>query len=95
MDLQYIFQKIEERKEELFQLLSSLVKIDSQNFSSHGNEKEVAEYVHKLCLDMGLESALYSPMDLEGFAEHPDYMPEPGSARFCKSKEHLHSCRSR
>lgn len=78
MDLQYIFQKIEERKEELFQLLSSLVKIDSQNFSSHGNEKEVAEYVHKLCLDMGLESALYSPMDLEGFAEHPDYMPNHG-----------------
>ena len=51
MDLQYIFQKIEERKEELFQLLSSLVKIDSQNFSSHGNEKEVAtnEYQENIC----------------------------------------------
>lgn len=78
MELQHIFKRIDQRKEELFQLLSSLVQIDSQNFSSHGNEKEIAEYIHKLCLGMGLESALYSPMELEGFENHPDYMPGHG-----------------
>ena len=78
MDIQYIFRRIEERKEELFDLLSRLVKIDSQNFSSHGNEKEICQYIHKLCLDMGLDSAMYSPMELENFADHPDYMPNHG-----------------
>ena len=78
MDIQKVFQKIEEEKEELFQLLSSLVKIDSQNFSSYGNEKEICEYIDGLCREMGLESVLYSPMELEGFADHPDYMPNHG-----------------
>ena len=78
MEPKYLFEKIEARKEELFQLLSSLVQIDSQNFATHGNEKELAQYMHKLCLEMGLESAMYSPMELEGFADHPDYMPGHG-----------------
>ena len=78
MDIQKVFRKIEEEKEELFQLLSSLVKIDSQNFSSYGKEKEICEYIHKYCEDLGLESAMYSPMELEGFENHPDYMPNHG-----------------
>ena len=78
MDIQQIFAMIDDRKEELFRLLSDLVKIDSQNFSSYGREKEICRYIHKLCLDMGLESAMYSPMELEGFAQHPDYMPGHG-----------------
>ena len=75
MDIQTVFAAIEARKEELFDLLSRLVKIDSQSFGSWGKEKEIAEYIHGLCLEMGLESSLYSPMELENFAEHPDYMP--------------------
>ena len=78
MDMELVFQTIEARKEELFQLLSSLVKIDSQNFSSYGKEKEICEYIHKYCEDLGLESAMYSPMELEGFENHPDYMPNHG-----------------
>lgn len=75
MDIQTVFNVIEERKEALFDLLSCLVKIDSQSFGSWGKEKEIAEYIHSLWLEMGLESCLYSPMELEGFADHPDYMP--------------------
>lgn len=78
MDIQNVFQLIDERKEELFQLLSRLVQINSENFSSHGNEKEICEYIHKLCAGLGLESAMYSPMELPGFSEHPDYMPNHG-----------------
>ena len=78
MDMQTVFQQIEERKEELFALLSSLVKIDSQNFSSFGKEKEICEYIHGYCKELGLDSAMYSPMELEGFADHPDYMPGHG-----------------
>lgn len=75
MELQSVFQLIEERKDEMFQLLSRLVQIDSQSFGSYGREKKIAEYIHGLCQELGLESSLYSPMDLEGFADHPDYMP--------------------
>lgn len=78
MDIQRVFAMIDEKKEELFQLLSSLVQIDSQSFSSHGNEKQICEYINGLCLDMGLDSVMYSPMELEGFTEHPDYMPNRG-----------------
>ena len=45
---------IEERKEELFTLLSNLVKINSENFTTHGNEEECARYVYDLCKEMGL-----------------------------------------
>ena len=75
MELQTLYALIDERKEEMFQLLSKLVQIESQSFNTHGNEKEIAEYIHGLCLELGLESSLYSPMELEGFADHPDYMP--------------------
>lgn len=75
MQLQTIFQMIEDRKEEMFRLLSRLVQIDSQSFGSYGREKEIAEYIHTLCQELGLESSLYSPLDLEGFTDHPDYMP--------------------
>ena len=75
MQLETLFQMIDDRKEEMFELLSRLVRIESQSFGSTGNEKEIAEYIHSLCLELGLESSLYSPMELEGFADHPDYLP--------------------
>ena len=49
MDIKRICAIIDERKEELFELLSSLVKINSENFMTHGNEKALAEHVNKLC----------------------------------------------
>lgn len=74
MDIKQICKLIDERKEELFELLSNLVKINSENFVTSGNEEECARYIYKLCEDLGLEADIYSPMDIEGFAEHPDYM---------------------
>ena len=42
MEIKKICELVEARKEELFELLSSLVKINSENFMSSGNEKELA-----------------------------------------------------
>ena len=78
MDIHKIFSLIDEKKEELFGLLSRLVQINSENFSAYGNEKEICAYIHNLCREMGLESAMYSPMELPGFDKHPDYMPGHG-----------------
>lgn len=65
---------IDERKDELFQLLSNLVKINSENYGNGGNEKDCATYIYNLCKEMGLEADMYSPMEIEGFGTHPDYM---------------------
>lgn len=75
MDTKTLLNLIDERKEELFELLSSFVKINTENFRTGGNEKELAEHIHKLCLDLGLESDIYSPLEIDGFENHPDFMP--------------------
>lgn len=78
MNINYIVDLIEERKSELFETLSSLIKINSESFKSYGNEEELAGYIHDLCQKLGMESELYSPLDIPGFKNHPDYMPGRG-----------------
>lgn len=75
MNATMLCKQIEERKNELFELLSSLIKIDSESTGSHGKEEACARYVHDLCQKMGLESDMYSPLDLPDFEAHPDYLP--------------------
>lgn len=72
-DLKTMCKILEERKEELYELLCSLIKINSEDFGSTGNEKECAEYISKLCREMGLETEVYSPLEIDGFSGHPDY----------------------
>jgi len=73
MDTKKLCKLIEERREELFDMLISLININSENLPDTGNEKECAEYIHNLCLEMGLSSDIYSPLSLDGFEKHPDY----------------------
>ena len=73
-----ILNEIDNRKEELFELLSSMIKINSESYRSYGNEKELAEYIHKLNIELDLESNIYSPRDLDGVINHPDYMSGRG-----------------
>ena len=75
MDLQTICKLIDERQDELYSLLSTLVKMNSENNGVTGNEEECARYIHKLCQEYGFESDLYSPLELEGFDKNPDYLP--------------------
>lgn len=75
MDKNELLKLIDERKAELFELLSSLIKINSESFLSYGNEEECAKYVYGLCENLGLDTEIYSPLDLPDFENHPDYMP--------------------
>ncbi len=75
MDLQTICKLIDERQDELYNLLSDLIKINSENYGNGGNEEECARFIHKICQEYGFESDLYSPLELEGFDKHPDYLP--------------------
>ncbi len=78
MEVKKICELIENRKDELFELLSSMIKINSENFKTHGNEQPMAEYVYKLCQELGLESEIYSPLDIKDFKNHPDYLEGRG-----------------
>ena len=71
-----ICEKIAARKEELFALLSDLIKIDSQSFGAEGNEKQIAFFIGEKLREMGYEPDIYTPLDIPGMKEHPDYWPE-------------------
>jgi Acetylornithine deacetylase/Succinyl-diaminopimelate desuccinylase and related deacylases len=69
---------LEGNKDELFTLLSKLLKFDSQNFITHGREKECQEYITDLYRKLGLETEMYSPDSIPGIKEHPGYLPGRG-----------------
>ena len=70
-----ICDKIKTRKDELFGLLSELIQIDSQSFGARGNEKQIAFFIAEKLRQMGYEPDLYTPLDIEGMTEHPDFWP--------------------
>lgn len=77
MDLNSFFQLIDERKEDLFELVGSFIKINSESRGKEGgNEEALAKSVYLHCKDIGLDAELYSPLDIEGFTEHPEHIPE-------------------
>lgn len=70
-----ILEAIELNKERLFEILSELIKINSENFGSRGNEKEMAEFVAEKLEAMGISSDVYPPDSIPGFTEHHEYLP--------------------
>ena len=49
-----IFKYIDDNKDEMFRQLSELVKIDTQNFRSHGKENDGQDYLEKICKEIGI-----------------------------------------
>lgn len=78
MEAKEVCELIENNKNELFELLCQLIRINSENFETHGNEKACAEYINQLCLEWGFDSDMYSPLEINNFSEHPDYLPGRG-----------------
>jgi len=75
MEIKKICELIDARRDELFALLSEMIRIPSENHGSWGEEAAMAEHLRKMCLSLGLECEMYAPTDLEGFTGHPDYIP--------------------
>ena len=65
---------IEENRNRLFEILSELIKINSENFGTDGNEKEMAELVAKRLEAIGVKSDIYPPDSIPGFTEHFEYL---------------------
>lgn len=75
MNISELCERIDDRKDELYELLSALIKINSESWGNRGNEEMCARFIHDLCQKMELESDLFSPLDIKDFESHPDYLP--------------------
>jgi len=73
-----LMQYADQHQGELFSLLTDLLKFDSQNFITSGREKDCAAYIKTLYLDLGLETQMYSPDEIEGITVHPGYLAGRG-----------------
>lgn len=66
---------IEENKAELFQTLCEMVDINTENDGTGGNEAPLAAYMQQAYETIGVPCEVYSPDDVEGILQHPDYLP--------------------
>ena len=69
MDTKRLLDMMDSRKEELFGLLTSLVRINSESFGDSGREEACVQYIEAFCRDLGLHSDVFSPLELENFTE--------------------------
>lgn len=70
---------LDEHKDEMFELLSDLLKIDTQNYISYGNEEAGQRFFAEYCKQKGFEAELYYPDDIPGFTEHAGYLAGRGT----------------
>lgn len=70
-----IIEYIRKNREEMFDTLSELVKIDTVNYRTHGNENNGQNYLEKLCAELGLVADRFSPDLVQGVKGHRDYNP--------------------
>ncbi|MBQ5778337.1 MAG: M20 family metallopeptidase [Oscillospiraceae bacterium] len=74
-----ITQYLDRNKEELFSLLSELLKIDTQNYISYGKEEAGQLYFADFCKKNGFITDIYCPDDVEGLTSHEGYLPGRGT----------------
>ena len=69
----------DEHKEELFDVLSRLVKINTENYGTHCNEAEGQAFIREWCERKGFEYEIYCPDSVEGIKNHPEYLAGRGT----------------
>ena len=74
-----ILEYLDNHKDELYTLLSDLLKIDTQNYISYGLEEEGQKFFEAYCKQHGFETDFYYPDDIEGFTAHPGYLKDRGT----------------
>jgi len=62
------------RKKEIVEWIKSLVRFPSENRFPFGNEGEAQKFIEKECINIGLETDMFSPEDIQGIKEHPSWL---------------------
>ena len=73
MDTEKLKEIIAGRKQELFDLLSELIRIDTQNFGEHGNESNLAKLLADKITELGYVPDVFSPDDMPEVTASEDY----------------------
>lgn len=76
---QKLLNYIDTHADTLFAALSSLVRVDTQNFRTHGNENAGQDRLEQMCREIGLDIDRYTPDSVEGLTSLPDYMAGRGT----------------
>lgn len=90
---QEALQCLEAHEAELYDLLISLIGIDTQNFGSDGREAACAPFLQELYGSLGLEVARYVPDAVPGVVSHPLYWPgqhtdtRPNVTGYCTGRQ--------
>lgn len=71
---QKVLAYMDAHKDELFEMLSGLIKIDTQNFRTHGNENDGQDYLEKRCKEIGLPVDRFTPDSIPGITENEDFL---------------------
>lgn len=64
---------IDTNKEVLFELLCDMISIPTENDGKSGSEAPLAAYMQQAYTALGLPCEVYSPDDVEGVPQHPEY----------------------
>ena len=62
-----------ENKEYLFEMLSALIRINTENDRKSAHESRLTSFMKEEFGKLGIESELYTPDSVEGILMHPDY----------------------
>ncbi len=81
---------IEGHKDELFAMLRDMIDIDTQNDGKSGDETPLAEYLQARYKEMGVPAEVYSPDDVPGILQHPDYLAGRNLQGRCNVSAILH-----
>ena len=68
-----LFHYFEENKQYLFDILSSLIRINTENDRKTANESRVASFMKEEFGKIGVECELYTPDSVEGIMQHEDF----------------------
>lgn len=70
---------IEHHADELYELLSRLIQVDTCNYNTHGDEERLAPLILQEYLRLGLKAQSYYPADVPGIRQNPDFLPNRGA----------------
>ena len=85
-----LLQYIEEHKDELFTTLLEMIGIDTQNDGKSGSETPLAQYMQRRYEALGVPAEVYSPDDVPGILQHPDYLAGRNLQGRCNVSATLH-----
>lgn len=72
-DFRTVEKYLDENKEYLFETLSALIKINTENDRKTAQESRLASFMKKELSRFGVEADLYRPDSVEGILSHPDF----------------------